>query len=464
MHPIEGLVLHEICYLDGKRARPVIYRASLAEMVVPYGSTAVNHWWKNAFDAGEGGLGKVANSLELGCDCLGEIVYLDAVQVAERRHRQHASARHLPARGGSRDRMEAHRCRNGTAEVRRSRRLVVSSIATVSNYDYGFFWYFYLDGTIAAEVKLTGIIQTQAVPAGRRVPYANPVTPDLAGPHHQHLFCFRLDMCVDGPANSVYEVDAVPVPRGPGQPVRERVHRPGHPAGNRVRRAADGGTRARAVLEDRQSLLAQRLRRAGGVQAHPAAQRAAARPGQAGGRITACAPRSPPGTCGSPRPATVNGLPGDFPKPASRRRQACPRGPPPTRPLGRHRASCLWHTVGHDACSAGRKTLPVMPVEYVGLHAEARAASSTVIPPSIWLRLAIAARDPARRPPPSRGERAPRPLRGERTPQEAFRAAGTYNSRVWPMVAAGTPTTARSAYAFPRPRRPGPGRHPDGGR
>jgi len=108
--------------------------------------------------------------------------------------------------------------RSGRTEVRRSRRLVVSSIATVGNYEYGFFWYFYLDGTIQAEVKLTGIIQTQAVAPGSRVPYANPVTPELAGPHHQHVFSYRLDVCVDGPDNSVYEVDAVPVPTGPGNP------------------------------------------------------------------------------------------------------------------------------------------------------------------------------------------------------------------------------------------------------
>ena len=108
--------------------------------------------------------------------------------------------------------------RYDAAEVRRSRRMVVSFIANVGNYDYGFFWYFYLDGTIQAEVKLTGIIQTQATGRGARVPYASPVTPELAGPHHQHLFCFRLDPCVDGPANSVYEVDAIGVPSGPGNP------------------------------------------------------------------------------------------------------------------------------------------------------------------------------------------------------------------------------------------------------
>jgi primary-amine oxidase len=218
MHPIEGLVLHEICYVEGERARPVIYRASMSEMVVPYGSTAMNHWWKNAFDAGDVGLGKMANSLAPGCDCLGEIVYLDAVSVDEDGaatafpraiclHEEDYGILWKHADGLAK-----------TSEVRRSRRMVVSFIATVGNYEYGFFWYFYLDGTIQAEVKLTGIIQTQATAPGTRVPYASPVTPELAGPHHQHLFSFRLDMCLDGPANAVYEVDAVPVPHGPGNP------------------------------------------------------------------------------------------------------------------------------------------------------------------------------------------------------------------------------------------------------
>jgi primary-amine oxidase len=218
MHPIEGLVIHELCYHDAGRARPVLYRASLAEMVVPYGSTSLSHWWKNAFDAGDIGLGKMANSLELGCDCLGEITYLDAVAVDEDGRAaalKNAICLHEEDYGIL---WKHYDELNGASEVRRSRRMVASFIATVGNYEYGFYWYFYLDGTIQAEVKLTGIIQTQAVRPGERVPYANPVTPELAGPHHQHMFSFRLDVCVDGPGNSVYEVDAVGVPAGPGNP------------------------------------------------------------------------------------------------------------------------------------------------------------------------------------------------------------------------------------------------------
>jgi primary-amine oxidase len=190
----------------------------MSEMVVPYGSTAMNHWWKNAFDAGECGLGLCASSLELGCDCLGEIVYLDGVQVdgnGTATSLRNAICLHEEDYGMLWKHVDA---RNQVSETRRSRRMVVSSISTVGNYEYGFFWYFYLDGTIQAEVKLTGIIQTQAVRPGERVPYANPVTPELAGPHHQHVFSYRLDFTVDGAANAVYEVDAVPVPTGPDNP------------------------------------------------------------------------------------------------------------------------------------------------------------------------------------------------------------------------------------------------------
>jgi len=218
LHPVEGLVLHEVTYIEGMRPRPILFRASMSEMVVPYGSTAMNHWWKNAFDAGECGLGLCASSLELGCDCLGEIVYLDGVQVdgeGTATPLRNAICLHEEDYGMLWKHVDG---RNQVSETRRSRRMVVSSIATVGNYEYGFFWYFYLDGTIQAEVKLTGIIQTQAVRPGERVPYANPVTPELAGPHHQHVFSYRLDFTLDGAANAVYEVDAVPVPTGPDNP------------------------------------------------------------------------------------------------------------------------------------------------------------------------------------------------------------------------------------------------------
>jgi primary-amine oxidase len=206
MDPYEGLVLHAVS-IDG---RSVVHRASISEMVVPYGDPGPLHGWKNAFDAGEWGLGRMANSLELGCDCVGEIRYLDAVFSDEHGRpdvKKNAICIHEEDYGILWKHWDMQ---GGTTEVRRSRRLVVSFIATVGNYEYGFYWYFYLDGTMQLEVKLTGIMSTQA--AETRPSHSSMVAPGLAAPYHQHMFCARLDMDVDGPNNEVYEVDVLPDP------------------------------------------------------------------------------------------------------------------------------------------------------------------------------------------------------------------------------------------------------------
>jgi len=217
--PVEGLVISDVAYQDGDRRRSILHRASIGEMVVPYGDTSEDFYFRNVFDAGEYNLGKTVGSLSLGCDCLGEIRYLDAVIADESGTPQSISNaiclheedygilwKHWNFRYAER------------AEVRRSRRMVVSSIHTIGNYEYGFFWYFYLDGTIQFEAKLTGIVQTRAVAPGQTPGYGTLVAPLLDAPNHQHLFCMRLDMEVDGPRNSVVEVDAVGLPTGPENP------------------------------------------------------------------------------------------------------------------------------------------------------------------------------------------------------------------------------------------------------
>jgi primary-amine oxidase len=94
---------------------------------------------------------------------------------------------------------------------------VVSFFTTVGNYDYGFYWYFYLDGTIECEIKLTGTLFTAGYPGGD-YPYSAEVAPGLGAPVHQHLFSARLDMTVDGLANAVDEIDYSGVPVGPDNP------------------------------------------------------------------------------------------------------------------------------------------------------------------------------------------------------------------------------------------------------
>ena len=218
MNPREGMVLHDVTYNDDGRERSIVSRLAFGEMVVPYGYPKESHFWRSAFDAGEYGLGALANSLTLGCDCLGTIYYFDAyladsrgdLYTIDRAICLHEEDFGVLWRGAN--------WRFGGSWVRRSRRLVISFWATVGNYDYGFFWYFYQDGTIECEVKLTGIIQTAVLEPGEHSAYLGRVAPELAGQHHQHFFCVRIDPAVDGPLNSLWEVDALPVPVGPDSP------------------------------------------------------------------------------------------------------------------------------------------------------------------------------------------------------------------------------------------------------
>ncbi len=207
----EGLVLHQIGFRDGDRLRPIIHRASISEMVVPYGDPSPVRSWQNYFDTGEYLVGRYANALELGCDCLGDITYFSAVLADESgrpRVLRNAICMHEEDFGVLWKHTDLW---TGSREVRRQRRLVISFFTTVGNYDYGFFWYLYLDGTIEFEVKATGIVFTSAYP-GPGYPYATEIAPGLGAPCHQHLFSARLDMMIDGHRNRVEEIQTQRIP------------------------------------------------------------------------------------------------------------------------------------------------------------------------------------------------------------------------------------------------------------
>ena len=214
----EGLTLHHLRYRDGDEDRSILYRASLTEMVVPYGDPGETQRRKNAFDVGEYGMGMCANSLELGCDCLGLIRYFDAHLTTSRGEPllvKNAICMHEEDFGI----LWKHTDRRlGKPEVRRSRRLVVSSVSTVENYEYGFFWYLYQDGNIQFEVKLTGVLSLGVARPGETPPWGALVADQIYAPNHQHFFNVRLDVDLDGSNNSVQQLDVVPGDAGADNP------------------------------------------------------------------------------------------------------------------------------------------------------------------------------------------------------------------------------------------------------
>lgn len=211
-HPRDGLVISTVTYNDEGTIRPLFYRLSVAEMVVPYADTAFPHPRKFAFDVGEYGMGTLANSLKIGCDCLGTISYLDGcfigldgkpvtIEQCICIHEEDAGLafKHTDYRVGGR----AHSARN--------RKLVIQMLCTIANYEYIFNYNFFTDGNVEVQVRLTGILNLSIKRPGslETNPYGVEVAPSVTAQLHQHIFSLRVDPMIDGHENSVVQSDIV---------------------------------------------------------------------------------------------------------------------------------------------------------------------------------------------------------------------------------------------------------------
>jgi primary-amine oxidase len=192
-------------------------------MIVPYRDASADHARRTAFDIGEWGLGFMTTSLELGCDCLGDITYLDAVlhdSAGEPYVIRNAICVHEEDNGVLWKHVDHH----GGAEVRRMRRLVVSFHATVANYEYLVYWRFHTDGSIECEVRATGIMVTTPFAGATAPPTGTLVDVQTYAPIHQHAIVARLDLSVDAdgdPAtggNTVVMGETEQLPTGPDNP------------------------------------------------------------------------------------------------------------------------------------------------------------------------------------------------------------------------------------------------------
>ncbi len=224
LHPREGLVLYQVGYEDGGRVRPILYRASLSELMVNYGDASAGWYWRTVFDQGENMLGWTAMSLQPGVDAPENAVYFDSVFALENGEPQSmARAVAIYERDGGL--LWKHAEAPDQNDSRRARQLVLSSVTSLGNYDYGFNWIFHQDGTLEQETLLTGIMSTKAVervsdaiPGHAEGIHGHLVMPNVEAVHHQHFFNFRLDLDVDGTQNSVVEMNSETVPAGPSNP------------------------------------------------------------------------------------------------------------------------------------------------------------------------------------------------------------------------------------------------------
>ena len=184
------------------------HRLSFAEMVVPYRDASPDHYRRTAFDIGEWGLGFMTTSLSLGCDCLGDITYLDAVVHDSRGeprtipnaiciHEEDSGVgwKHVDERAGARSggpggswspstspwRTTSTSCTGG------STRTATSSARSARPASW-----------------------SPRTPARRAAAPANGTLVDqgIYAPFHQHFIVARLDLDVDGAANTVYATES----------------------------------------------------------------------------------------------------------------------------------------------------------------------------------------------------------------------------------------------------------------
>jgi primary-amine oxidase len=226
MHPRSGLMLYEVTYKDGENVRPVLYRASLSEMVVPYGHPEPTWSFRNAFDVGEYNLGLLANSMELGKEIPENGVLLDAIFANEQ-----GEPYKMPGVVGIYERdngmlWKHYDYNTQRNDVRRNRELIMTMTVAIDNYDYSINWIFHQDGTLEVQNELTGIVLAQGTAAEKQSEdnfYGQLIAKNIFGVNHQHFFNYRLDFDVDGKANSVIEMNVNALPMDEKNPLGNAI-------------------------------------------------------------------------------------------------------------------------------------------------------------------------------------------------------------------------------------------------
>jgi primary-amine oxidase len=212
VEPRAGLVLLLVRHEDAGRERLVLYRGSVAELFVPYMDPAPVWAFRGWLDVGEYGFGMSASPLKRGIDCPPDAIMRDAVLADARgRPRARRSVVCLFERRTGAPLWRHAESENRTYAGRPARELVVRTVPSLGNYDYVIDWVLTEAGAIRVDVGATGIIAVKGVAAGsmrdrsaaRDTAHGALVAPNLAGINHDHFLSLRLDLDIDGPANTL---------------------------------------------------------------------------------------------------------------------------------------------------------------------------------------------------------------------------------------------------------------------
>ena len=223
VHPRRGLEIWNVEVSDEGRWRSVLYRSSLVDMVAPYGDPAYGSFYPDDEQA-FGLLAYTRNSVIAGGDVpAGARFVAAAVPDALGRPVE------IPRALGLYEIVDGSAWRHAD-DARLARRLVLTSVATIDNYDYTFSYTLSEDGTIDVDVRLTGVMNmwsdllssdTAGMGGGHRGDgdHRHLVAAHVYAPNHQHFFSYRLDFDIDGAdGNRVVESNTEPDPISPDNP------------------------------------------------------------------------------------------------------------------------------------------------------------------------------------------------------------------------------------------------------
>ncbi|MDO9711005.1 copper amine oxidase [Paracraurococcus lichenis] len=224
-----GPVLSLARWAEGGRERLVLYQGYASEMFVPYMDASEAWYTRSYMDIGEYGFGALSSTLNAGTDCPAHAAFLPAVLPGDdgkplevpgvlcifERNTGNPAWRHAEIVDQSYE---------GRPEVE----LVVRSIPTIGNYDYVVDWVFTPKGEIRIDVGATGMDAVRGVAArsmrdaaaAAEVTTGMLIAPGAVGVWHDHYISFRLDLDVDGPANSFLRERLAPRRAEAGTPRR----------------------------------------------------------------------------------------------------------------------------------------------------------------------------------------------------------------------------------------------------
>ncbi|MEO7520588.1 MAG: nickel transporter, partial [Gemmatimonas sp.] len=210
--PRRGLEIHDVSYADGGRRRSILYSGSVSEIIAPYGDPSFSTWYPR--DEGDYGMGIYSQSSAVPLNDVPANAAFMTATMHDHLGRPIAVPRAISVYERDGGLLWRH-----SNIARRARQLVVSAQSTIDNYDYQFNWILNQDGTIAGETILSGIMNVNPTSRMRDTAHAEGheafghlVAPGVNAPNHQHFFSYRLDLDVDGSANTVFETNTYAAP------------------------------------------------------------------------------------------------------------------------------------------------------------------------------------------------------------------------------------------------------------